>query len=74
MPESTSDNPTKRLRPPIALAIFPLMIGLIGLFRVIQAPHFESYRTLDVAQLLVSGAGFGVSLAILMLTLLRPSV
>lgn len=54
------------------LFFFPLMIGLIGLFRVVQGPHFASYRTIDVAQLLVSGAGLGVALVILMFTLLRP--
>jgi hypothetical protein len=72
MPESAVDKTTRRIRPPIALVIFPLMIGLIGYYRVAQGPHFESYRTLDVAQLMVSGAGLGVALVILMFTLLRP--
>ena len=61
-----------RRRPPVVMFIIPLFIGLTGFYRVAQSPHFESYRTLDVAQLMVSGAGLGVALVILMFTLLRP--
>lgn len=72
MQESEGDRTTRRIRPPIVLVILPLMIGLFGFYRVAQGPHFESYRTIDVAQLLTSGAGFGAALVILMFTLLRP--
>ena len=72
MSQSEADRTTRRIRPPITLIVFPLMIGLFGFYRVAQGPQFESYRSLDVAQLLVSGAGFGVALVILMFTLLRP--
>jgi len=61
-----------RKRPPVVVLIIPLFIGLLGFYRVTQSPQFESYRTLDVIQLLVSGAGFGVALTFLMITLLRP--
>jgi hypothetical protein len=71
MPESEGDKTTRRRRPPMVLFIIPLMIGLSGLNRVTQSASFESYRTIDVAQLLVSGAGFGVALTGVMFTLLR---
>jgi hypothetical protein len=74
MPESETDKTTRRIRPPIGMSIIPLMIGLFGFYRVAQSPHFDSYRTIDVAQLLVSGAGFGAALVILMFTLLRPRI
>ena len=38
------------------------------------SPQFESYRTLHVIQLVVSGAGFGVALTFLMIMLVRPHV
>jgi hypothetical protein len=41
-------------------------------YRVTQSPQFESYRTLDVVQLLVSGACFGAALTGLIVMLLRP--
>lgn len=72
MQESEGVKTTRRIRPPIALVVFPLMIGLFGFYRVAQSPHFESYRSVDVAQLLTSGAGFGAALVILMFKLLRP--
>lgn len=72
MPESAGDKMTRRRRPPMVLFIIPLMIGLSGLYRVTQSASFESYRTVDVAQLLVSGAGFGAALVGVMFTLLRP--
>lgn len=72
MRESTDDKTTRPRGARMMLFFFPLMIGLIGLYRVVQGPHFESYRTIDVAQLLVSGAGLGVALVVLMFTVLRP--
>lgn len=73
MPESEGDKPNRRRRPPMVLFIsILLMIGLSGLYRVTQSASFESYRTLDVVQLLVSGAGLGAALAGVMFTFLRP--
>lgn len=72
MPQSAADKTARPRRAPVVLFILPLMIGWIGLYRVVQGPYFESYRTIDVAQLLVSGAGLGVALVVLMFTLLRP--
>ena len=62
MPQSEGDNATKRKRLPAVVFIIPLMIGLHGCYRVMQSPQFESYRTVDVAQLLGSGACFGAAL------------
>jgi hypothetical protein len=52
--------------------IIPLFFGLIGFVRVTQSPQFESYRTMHVVQLLVSGACFGAVLTGLMVMLLQP--
>ena len=61
-----------RKRPPAAMWFIALFFGLLGLFRVTQSPQFASYRTLDVVQLVASGAGFGVALVGLILWLVRP--
>ena len=71
MPVLEEDRVRKRKRPPVVVfIIFALIIGLTGFFRVAGKPQFESYRTLDVAQLVLSGACFGAALAILMFTIL----
>jgi hypothetical protein len=72
MPVSEEHRMSNRRRPPIVVFIMPLVIGLIGLSRVTQSAKFESYRTLDVIQLVVSGACFGAALVGLMFTLVRP--
>jgi hypothetical protein len=72
MPESEGDKTTRRRRPPMVMFIIALMFGLIGYIRVAEHPSFESYRTMHVVQLLISGACFGVALMGLMFTILRP--
>jgi hypothetical protein len=72
MPVSEEHRMSNRRRPPIVVFIMPLVIGLIGLSRVTQSAKFESYRTLDVIQLVVSGACFGAALTGLTFTLVRP--
>lgn len=72
MPVSEEDRTRKRKRPLVGAFIIPLLIGLLGFYRVTQSPQFESYRTMDVMQLLVSGAGFGAALVLLMVSILRP--
>ena len=57
--------------PPLALCVMPLFIGLMTFYRVAQSPQFESYRTMHVVQLLVSGAGIGVALVCFFLWALR---
>jgi hypothetical protein len=61
-----------RKRPPVVVFIIPLLIGLLGFYRVTQSPQFESYRTVDVIQLLASGACIGAALVGLVLMFLRP--
>ncbi len=40
----------------------PLLIGVVGLVRVMDSPHFGVYRTVDVVQLLGSGVCFGAAI------------
>ena len=72
MPVSEGDTMPNRKRPPVVVFIIPLYFGLLGFYRVTQSPQFESYRTVDVVQLLVSGAGFGAALTGLIVMLFRP--
>jgi hypothetical protein len=72
MPESEGGRISNRQRPPLLVWIIPLLVGLLGFYRVTQSPQFESYRTVDVVQLLVSGACLGVVLTGAMLMLLQP--
>ena len=63
---------SNRKRPPVVLFVIPLLIGLLGVYRVMEGPQIESYRTVDVVQLLGSGACFGAALTGLIVILLRP--
>jgi hypothetical protein len=63
---------SNRKRPPFVVFIIPLFIGLLGFFRVTQSRQFELYRTVDVIQLVVSGACFGAALTGFIFILLRP--
>lgn len=47
---------------PVAVWIVPLLIGLVGLYRVTQSPGFAMYRAVDIVQLLGSGVCFGVTM------------
>jgi hypothetical protein len=60
-----------RKRQPIVVLIIPLIVGLLGFSRVTKSPQFESYRTMDVVQLIGSGFCFGVVLTGMMFMLLR---
>ncbi len=51
-----------RKRPPMAVWIVVLLVGLAGFYRVTQSPHFELYRAVDVVQLLGSGVCFGATM------------
>jgi len=50
----------------------PLFVGMIGLFSLMQKPRFAAIHTVDVVQLLASGACFGVALAGIIIALRRP--
>lgn len=44
-------------------AFAPFFIGLIGFFNLTQRPRFAAIHTVDVVQLLASGACFGAAFA-----------
>ena len=56
---------------PLGVPFIILFIGLIGLYRVMSSSQFESYRTVDVIQLVASGACFGAAFVALIAMLLR---
>ena len=72
MSKPERETMSNRKRPPVVVFIIPLYFGLLGFYRVTQSPQFESYRTMDVVQLLVSGAGLGAALTGFIFILLRP--
>jgi len=51
-----------RKRGPVVVWTIPLIVGLAGFYRVVQSPNFAAYRTVDVVQLLGSGACVGAAL------------
>jgi hypothetical protein len=51
-----------RKRPAITAWLIPLIVGFVGLNRVMQSPGFHLLRTVDVVQLLGSGVCFGATL------------
>ena len=71
MPGAEEGSMSRRRRPSVALFIGPVVIGLLGLSRVMQSPRFESYRTVDVIQLVASGACLGAALTGFIVRLLR---
>ena len=58
-------------RRPIILLVLPLIIGIGGFNRVTQSPNYELYRTVDVIQLLGSGACFGAALVGVITSIIR---
>jgi len=44
------------------MAIVGVCIGLVSLSSVMGKPRFETYHRLDVARLMIAGAGFAVAL------------
>jgi hypothetical protein len=69
---SERGNMGGRKRRPVAVFIIPLLVALLGFYRVTESPQFESYRTVDVVRLVASGACFGAALTGLIVMLLRP--
>lgn len=47
------------------MAVFALCMGLVTFSGVAGNPRFETYHRLDVARLVIAGAGFGVALVLL---------
>lgn len=52
-------------RRPLASAIVPAIIGVIGLITLMGRPRFAAFHTVDVIQLFASGMCFGVALVAL---------
>jgi hypothetical protein len=49
-------------RPMLFSAASAVAVGSFGLFHLMGSPRFTTYHTVDVVQLLASGACFGVAL------------
>ncbi len=62
---------SNRKFPPVVAFTVPLFFGLLGFYRATQSPRFESYRSMDVLQLLVAGACLGAALLGLTMMLFR---
>jgi hypothetical protein len=57
----------------LASAVFiPIIIGSVGLMNLMHQPRFETYRTVDVVQLLGTGLCYGVALVALIVLLRGP--
>jgi hypothetical protein len=54
-------------------AIFtPIVIGSVGFLNLMHQPRFETFRTVDVVQLLGAGACYGVAMVALIMLLRGP--
>ena len=52
-------DPPRRRR--LASIVFPAVVGLTALLTVIGRPRFQTYRTVDVLELVASGLCFGIA-------------
>lgn len=50
-----------RRRRPVVVWLIPVMAAMIGLSRVMSSAAFQTYRTVDVVQLIGSGFCFGAA-------------
>jgi len=64
--------PVFRRRSLVAVAVAPLIVGIVGLSHLMSEPQFAAYRAVDVVQLTGSGACFGVALLALVLYFRLP--
>jgi hypothetical protein len=46
-----------------AAVLVPVLVGSIGLIHLTYQPRFDTFRAVDVIQLLASGMCFGVALS-----------
>lgn len=51
--------------PVLPLSVLLVSLGLMGLYNVTSKPRFETFHTVDVVQLIVTGMCFGVALGVL---------
>jgi membrane protein CcdC involved in cytochrome C biogenesis len=61
---------TRRRR--FAKILIPVIVGLSGLFSLINRPRFQAYHTVDVLELLACGMCFGIALVWLLLAFRGP--
>ncbi len=61
----------RRTLPSIVVLI---VVGAIGIFSLTARPRFQTYRTVDVLQLVASGMCFGVALARIMIAVGRRTL
>ncbi len=61
------------MRRPVTAIVLPILIGCIGLFALFQRPRVQAYYAVDVVQLIVCGACFGVALAVIFLVARGPA-
>jgi hypothetical protein len=53
-------------------AFLPLVIGLFGLFDLMQRPRFAGFHRVDVVQLIASGMCFGIALTAVIEFIRKP--
>jgi len=56
----------------VSAVFVPIIIGSVGLMNLMHQPRFETYRTVDVVQLLGTGLCYGVALVALIMLLRAP--
>ena len=56
----------------VSAVFVPIIIGSVGLMNLMHQPRFETYRTVDVVQLLGTGLCYGVALVALIMLLRGP--
>lgn len=52
----------------IPMVVIPVVLGLVNFYTVAQKPRFETFQTIDVVQLIVTGMCFGAALGLLVIS------
>ena len=56
----------------IPMFFIPVFIGLVNFNSVAKKPRFETFQTIDVVQLIVTGMCFGAALGLLVIFFRGP--
>ena len=56
----------------VSAIVVPIVIGCVGLTRLMAQPRFQSFYNVDILQLIASGMCFGVALFALILLIRGP--
>lgn len=71
--DRTPEQRQRRMRRvQVAMAVFAMCMGLFAFSSVAGNPRFETYHRLDVARLIIAGAGFGAGLVVLLIQFFKP--